>query len=192
MPVFDEPQLLDALSTPVGDLLTSVASGVAAAQRDLDMNTLATYREVYGGTDPGMRELQRIGWRPTWYQIPEVEAEISIALTVTGSSETTGPARMKAYAAPVDAGYSSRYNFELKAASRVRFKIVPVPEPATAERVQLVPALVGLRVEQAKDLLVALGLPASFPATALPTSVVTSQSPTAGALFDTSSIVLTV
>lgn len=180
MPTFDEPALLDALSAPVGDLIASVGEGIASAQRDMDLGTLALLREVYGGEDEALRALQKIGWRPTWYQIPEAEAEISVALTITGAAERTGAARVKAYAAPVDAGYTGRYGYELKAASRVRFRIVPVPEPVAAERLRLVPALVGLSLGEASDLLVSLGMPIDAPASASRATLVATQSPAPG------------
>jgi len=36
------------------------------------------------GEAPLFRELQRIGYRPTWYHIPEAEGQIQVALSVAG------------------------------------------------------------------------------------------------------------
>ena len=144
MPTFDTPELLDALSAPVGDLITSVGTSVAAAQRAMDSASLDALQEIYERDEAQFHLLQSIGYKPTWYQIPEVDAEISIALTVTGSHEETGrsASRVKLYAAPVDAGYTSRFGFELQASSKVRFKVVPVPPSTAAEALQGADALV--------------------------------------------------
>jgi hypothetical protein len=125
--------LLDVLSAPLGDLIASVGHGVADAQRALDSASLAALREIYGSDEDFFRELQAIGYRPTWYHIPEAEGDIQIALSVSGTETTssvgslTPRARIKLYAAPVDAGYTSRYNFALTASSRLKFRVVPVP-----------------------------------------------------------------
>ena len=120
-----DDDLLDVLSAPLGDLIASVGRGIADAQRALDSASMAALREIYGSNEDLFRELQAIGYRPTWYHIPEAEGDIQIALSVTGA-ETATPgagsvstrAKIKLYAAPVDAGYSSRYNFAVTASSR--------------------------------------------------------------------------
>jgi hypothetical protein len=137
-------QLTDALSAPVGDLIAAVGSGVAEAQQAMDAGTIANVRalaEAAGPQDP-LALLRQIGYQPTWYQIPEVSAEITVALTVSGGGSNQG--RIKLMAAPVDASYSNRYNYELKAASIVKFKIVPVPPSPKAEQLRVVPTVLGL------------------------------------------------
>lgn len=152
----DRPeQMLDALSAPLGDLIAEVGRSVAEAQKALDAATIDNVRALAAasGPDDPDRLLRQIGYQPTWYQIPEVTAEITVALALTGSGETSGKSgapRMRMMAAPVDASYASRYNYELKAASSLKFRIVPVPPSPTAERMRVVPKVVGLTLADAR------------------------------------------
>ncbi|HET7460104.1 MAG TPA: PASTA domain-containing protein [Longimicrobium sp.] len=186
MSIFDTAPLLDALSAPLGALIAAVGRGVADAQREMDAASIAALEEIYASNQGLFLELQRIGYRPTWYQIPEVESELQIALTVTGGETTgssaTGTPRVRLYAAPVDAGYASRFNFSLQASSRVRFRIVPVPPSTATETLRVVPALVGLTLGDARTRLLALDLPATLPAAA-DTVLVTAQTPAPGTVL---------
>lgn len=194
MPTFDAPRLLDALSAPMGSLIASVGRSVAEAQRDLDAQTIALHQSIYAENEGLLRELQRIGYRPTWYHIPSVEAELQVALTVTGEYSETTPARseLKVYAAPVDAGYTSRFNYELKASSTVRFKIVPVPESPAAEQIRVVPAVVGETVARARELLDTLLIPFTVPDGTADTALVTTQAPAAGTVLAGETVALGV
>lgn len=153
----DPLQYLDALSAPVGDLITSVGLGVARAQAELDSATVAALKEIYENVDDQTHALLReIGYRPTFYAIPEATGEIAVALTISGQAETStsggspvpGSAsatrpRARMYAAPVDASYRNRYGYELQASSQLKFKIVPVPPSNQAEQLRVIPDLVG-------------------------------------------------
>lgn len=159
-------QLLDALSAPLGDLIAEVGRGVAEAQQALDARTIETVRalaEAAGPEDP-LSLLRQIGYQPTWYQIPEATAEITVALTIAGSGSSEGKAtsggrRPRIFAAPVDAAYANRYSYELKAASTLRFRVVPVPPSPAVERLRAAPAVVGLPFAEARERLEALDVP---------------------------------
>lgn len=184
MPTFDN-NVLDALSLPLGDLIAEVGRGVAEAQRAMDTASLAALRDIYESDEGLFRELQRIGYRPTWYHIPEAEGQIQVALSVAGDSSTTAPGgapRIKLYAAPIDAGYTSRFNFNLQASSSVKFRIVPVPPSSAAENMQVVPSLIGLSLGEARSRLALLGIQATLPEAAS-TVTVTTQAPPAGTLL---------
>lgn len=155
-------EISDSLSAPLGDVISSVARGVADAQQAMDMRTIETYRELYSGDDQLRAELQALGYQPTWYRIPEVNAEVTISLSISEQSSvegsavlkpSTGPRSVKLYAAPIDANYANRYNYDLKAASKISFKIVPVPPSAQAEQMQVVPNLKGKDLQQVESLL---------------------------------------
>ncbi len=183
MPTFDAPALLDALSAPLGDLITAVGTSVANAQREIDLATISNLQAIYESSEDLYRELQNIGYRPTWYHIPEAEAEISMALTVTGAyDESTGKSKLKTYSSPMDAGYTSRFNYDLKGASKLRFRVVPVPESPAAEAVQIMPNVVGLTLSQATALLTLLRIDYTEPSGALSTDLVTTQTPDAGSV----------
>ncbi len=185
MATFDAKQVIYALSLPLGELIASVGRGVAEAQREMDAASINVLQEIYSRGDGLFLELQRIGYRPTWYHIPEAEGDLQITLTAT-SEQTSGPAaaplgssRIKLYAAPVDAAYASRFGFNVQASSRVKFRIVPVPPSTAADSLQVVPLLVGLTVEEARAQLVALNITGAFPANAAAAAKVKSQSPAA-------------
>ncbi len=166
---FNDPKdLLDTLSAPMGDLIASVGRGIAEAQRAMDEQTLEQIRALYGEDkgDELLRTLQQLGYQPTWYHIPEVNAELNVALSLSGATQQTAksaasgkPApRAKLYAAPVDASYTNRYGYELKAASVVKFRIVPVPPSPNAENLRVVPNVVGRSFAEAKATLDGLGI----------------------------------
>lgn len=192
MPSFQDPRaLLETLSAPLGEIIASVGRGVADAQRSLDAQTIENFQSIYADGDVAAFEaLRSIGYRPTWYHIPEVTAELNIALSVSGAveSQPSGGAasapltpRLRVYAAPVDAGYTSKYNYDLKASSSVKFRIVPVPPSPAAEALRVVPALVGLPWSAARALLAQLDVAYKAPDPApKDIDVVASQTPDAG------------
>lgn len=185
MPTFNN-NVLDALSVPLGDLIAQVGRGVADAQRALDAASIAALRDIYESDEELFRELQRIGYRPTWYHIPEAEGEIQVALSVAGDTSTSaaGAPRVKLYAAPLDAGYTSRFSFNLEASSTVKFRIVPVPPSTAAEGMQVMPSLIGLSLGEARARLTLLGIAATLP-DAASSAVVITQTPAAGTLLAT-------
>src|SRR3954463_11770834 len=110
MAIFDATQIIDALSLPLGELIASVGRGVAEAQREMDAGSLNALQEIYSRGDGLYAELQRIGYRPTWYHIPEARGNPQITLTPVSeqASGSPGPipgaSKNKLYAAPGDAG----------------------------------------------------------------------------------------
>lgn len=184
----DDPlRYLQALSSPMGDLIASVGRGVAEAQQALDMGSLGALLQIYADPDTDdqtLALLREIDYRPTFYAIPEVTSELSVALTVTGQSSSTSlPTSASAapvatalaaraelaprlFVAPVDAGYQNRYGFDLRATSSIKFKIVPVPPPTQVEQLRVVPDLVGRTFAQTRTLLELYRLGWSQPAPA--------------------------
>ncbi|RKH44762.1 PASTA domain-containing protein [Corallococcus sp. AB049A] len=178
----DVPQL-EALSAPLGALISSVGRGVAEAQRELDAATIEQIRELYASDEDLAVELQRIGYRPTWYHIPEAEAEIAVALSITSEERTDGRTRLKMYGAPLDASYTNRFTYSLTAQSRLKFRVVPVPPSPQAEALVVVPAVVGRTVGDARALLSAIGVPHRFTDGAKDVSLVTAASAEPGTLL---------
>ena len=155
--------LSDALSAPVGDLIASIGKNMADAQQALDSATIENFKSVYESGDATYEALRKIGYQPTWYQIPEVNAEVNIALTVSGTSEESGKKgqlpsmkgrnSIRLYATPVDATFTNKYGFDYTASSKVSFKVVPIPPSAQAEGMKIAPKLVGLTYKDANALL---------------------------------------
>jgi hypothetical protein len=186
-----DPSILDTLSVPFGSLIASVGRGVAEAQREMDAASIATFQAIYESDEPLFQELQRIGYRPEWYHIPDVEGEIHLALTVTGSETTTdGPTRspVKLYAAPIDAGYLSKFGFTAEATSSVKFRIVSVPPSAAVEQLKVAPALTGLTIAQTRERLTTLGITFDL-GSAKDGDVVSGQEPSPGTVMAPGSIV---
>lgn len=181
----DRPdQLIDTLSAPLGDLIAEVGRSVAEAQRAMDAATIENVRAL-ATASPGDPQalLRQIGYQPTWYQIPEVTAELTVALTLSGSGESKGASpRARMLAAPVDATYASRFNYELKAASSVKFRIVPVPPSPAAERLRVAPVVVGLTFAAARERLGELDIRWAVADGQSPedATAVTAQQPAAG------------
>jgi hypothetical protein len=199
------PQLTDALSAPLGDLIAAVGRGVAEAQQALDQHTFASFRAIYGSDERAYEEFRALGYRPAFYVLPETTAEILVSLTVGGSAveqATQGAGGVRLYAAPLDASYRNRFDFDLRAASRVTFKIVPVPPSPQAETIRVLPPLVNRTLGEALGALAPLGVEAEImdAATgaavtgALPTNaMVTAVSPPAGTILSPGQkVVLTV
>lgn len=198
----DGTRLFDALSAPIGDLIASVGRSVADAQAAMDAQTIANLKELYASSDEVAVTLREIGYQPTWYTIPEVTAEISVALIISGQnteSESAGvpPARRepaRIYAAPVDANYTNRYNYELKATSSVKFRIVPVPPSTAAGALKVVPDLRGKTFVDAKALLAQRNINFDYDATKgepVDATKIGDHSPAAASVITGSLVMLT-
>ncbi len=170
MPDLNSPtDIADALSAPLGELIAAVGRGVAEAQQALDEATIKTFREIYGTYGRKSFEvLRELGYQPTWYKIPEVDAEISVSLSISGAVESASRAvapsteetsKIKLYAAPIDANYTNKYDYDIRAASTIRFKIVPVPPSPQSAAIKVVPMLTNKTYGQAKALLTDLEIP---------------------------------
>lgn len=170
MPSLNSPnEIADTLSAPLGDLIAAVGRGIAEAQQALDEATLETFKKIYNPKNSSL--LANLGYQPTWYKIPEVEAEISISLSITGNETLTasGPtaatqepgqaSAIKLYATPIDANYTNKYDYNFQAASTIRFKIVPVPPTPQAANLKVVPDLHGQAYSDVKKLLAELEIP---------------------------------
>lgn len=173
MPPVNAPlDLTDALSAPLGDVIAAVGRGVAEAQTALDAATVEGFKRMFSGSDAMLEEMRRIGYHPTWYRIPEVEAEVTISLSISGESRQAGPAprsgpdaaiggagRIQLYAAPLDASYANKYDFQVQAASKVKFKVVAVPPSPEAAELKVVPGLGNKTYAEATALLDELRIP---------------------------------
>jgi hypothetical protein len=103
-------------------------------------------RILFGGQQVSMMEL---GFTPTFYQFIDTVIEVKIAVkiarevasstTVKGERKTTnlsfgnGRINYSVTTTPVDATYSSKYNYTAEGSSLLRTKLSPVPPPAILE-----------------------------------------------------------
>lgn len=173
----------DVVAAPLGDVIASVGAGVAAAQHALDEASLSAVLSLYTESDDELITLlQAIGYRPTFYALPETTGEMRVSLKLgNGSAGTAGrgvrpmvtattpqasiiPARSglnllpaKLYATPVDAGYANQYGYTADVSATLTFKIVPIPAPQGADELRRVPDVIGRPTSAARMALEALG-----------------------------------
>ena len=164
----------DVLAAPLGEVISSVGQGVAEAQAALDEGSLAKTLQIYSESDDeGLKILRDVGYRPTFYTIPEVTVETQISLSIasvaneassgTGAVPTPGSTNTrskvpKLYATPVNASVANKYNFNTSASTKMTFKIVPVPPAAELADVRVTPDLVGKTVAEMEPLMQTLEL----------------------------------
>jgi hypothetical protein len=151
----------ETMAAPLGDLIAAVGRGLAAAQQSLDQSTIETIKALYSGQDASLELMRQLGWQPTWYRIPELSAELTLSLSVsaTESASSQGPGSVQLYASPMDASYTNRYDYDLQAASVIKFTIVPVPPAVDLAERKLVPALKTMRLSDVRQRLASLGIP---------------------------------
>lgn len=173
----------DVVASPLGDVIASVAEGVAEAQQALDEGSLAQTLEIYAeGGDDALKILREIGYRPTFYAIPETTCEVNISMHLgstlrpTQSAETKNVSLQpsvikqlskagrnlkitpKVYVTPVDAGYANRFGFDANISAKLNFKIVPVPAVDGADEIRLLPNFVGSSIQENRLRADSLGL----------------------------------
>lgn len=159
----------DIVAAPLGDVIASVGQGVAHAQQALDEASIAQTLAIYSEDgDETAQFLREIGYRPTFYALPETTGEVSVSLALGPQAQRTKPpvrngavsaatkslrqARPQLYATPVDGGYSNKYDFQGTVAAKLTFRIVPVPAPDRLDEARVVPGLVDSTFGAAQDL----------------------------------------
>ena len=166
----------DVTAAPLGDVIAAVGAGVAAAQAALDEGSIAATLEIYAESgDEGLAMLRDIGYRPTFYTLPETTGEMQVSLRMSSGQAQNGAAtparpavpsrfapalRSRIYATPVDAGFRNQFSFDAQVTAKLTFKIVPVPAPLSMEDIRVVPALPGRSLGEARLVLETLGLAA--------------------------------
>ena len=152
----------ELLSAPLGELIAAVGKGVADAQEALDSQALNTFKSMYLDDASLYEELKKIGYQPTWYRIPEADAELKMVLTATETGQSVsrlrGASNVGLNAMPIDATVANQFNFSYAAASSIKFKVVPVPPPSSLESQRVIPELLGKTPQETTEVLDDLGL----------------------------------
>jgi hypothetical protein len=150
----DDPleNAVEIFSAPIEGIIASLGKGIADAQRALDLNSIAMQKQL--DTDP---ELAPFGLQATWYQLPRVDLQLTLAMTVAEDQTVSQTPRFFLIAQPVSAAYQNHFNFDAKAASTINLSIVPVPPPRSADQA-VAPRLLTPAQVQSK----ALASPAKF------------------------------
>jgi hypothetical protein len=165
--------LAESVAAPLGEVIAAVGQGVAEAQRALDDAALAATLAIYEEQgDAGAALLREIGYRPTFYVLPDTACEVQVSMRIggTGSADgSAGTARLpgaigkgRTYVTPVDAGFQQRFGFQATAAAKLTFRIVPVPPPSALDDARVMPALIDRPATEAVATLDRLGLAATL------------------------------
>jgi hypothetical protein len=130
----NEVQLMtELLSTPMEEVIISLGTSVGRAQKELDRHSIQTQEEILA--DP---ELSAAGVQTTFYQIPKVELELTMAISMTPQTSAEAKSSKegativkpsKIRVAPVNAYYQNQFGFSAQASSKLKLTIVPVPPP---------------------------------------------------------------
>ena len=173
----------DVVASPLGDIIASVGEGVAEAQQALDEGALAKTLEIYSeGGEEALKVLRDIGYRPTFYALPETTGEVRVSLQLgkpaqagksvnprissiqpiinsqlsrTGRNLSIKP---RLYATPVDAGYANRYGYQANVSAKLTFKIVPVPAPDGVDELRMLPNFINKTLSESQSIAESLGL----------------------------------
>jgi hypothetical protein len=129
----------EMLSAPMEQVIVSLGTGIARAQRELDRYAIEIQREIE--QDPVLSEA---GLQATFYQIPRAELELTMAIAIEGEepAQSTTPTALpitatiqalsikQLYFQPVNAAYTNQFNYDVNASSKLKLTVVPVPPPA--------------------------------------------------------------
>lgn len=185
----------ELLSNPLGDLISSIGKGVGEAQAALDSGSLNATLDIYREDDASERTpdeqrmidlIRDIGYQPTFYAIPETEVEAQVSLSMSINNNTTSSPLSKSaitkysmVATPLNAGNVNRFGISANAIAKLKFKIVPVPPPASVSDKRVVPDLKGKVLDDATIALIGqLGFVYSIDGT-LQTGTIDTQTPAA-------------
>jgi hypothetical protein len=116
----DEVDLNEILIAPVATLIREMSKSLADAQLQLDTAALAAQNAL-------PQELRELGYEPTWYQIPEAQIELKMAVHYE-RSQPSGPVRV--WATPYNAKYRNALSYSADGSSTLTLRIVPVPPRA--------------------------------------------------------------
>ncbi|MCP4687302.1 MAG: hypothetical protein GY859_04580 [Desulfobacterales bacterium] len=95
--------------------------------------------DIVGGKPiPRKVSLFELGFTPNFYQFVDTTIEVKLALRInktrnSPSAGKNGSGRTMVTVTPVDAGYSSSYNFSAESASVFKTRLAPIPPPAILE-----------------------------------------------------------
>jgi hypothetical protein len=156
---------IEVFSAPIEGVIVALGKGIGQAQSDLDRASLANQAAL--DADP---TLSGLGLQATWYQIPRVDLQLKLALTVVAEGETPGagptvprppvilPTKgLRLIAQPVSAAFQNHFDYNAEASSTVNLTIMPVPPPRAGDASSTPPQLTPAEVQAA-----ALASPAEF------------------------------
>ncbi len=116
-----EVNVNEILITPVTTMIRELSQSIADAQMQLDAAALVTRKNL-------PPELSAAGYEPTWYQIPEAQVELKMAVHYERTNDA-GPVRV--WITPFNAKYRNTLSYTADGSSTLKLRIVPVPPAVT-------------------------------------------------------------
>jgi hypothetical protein len=114
--------LSDILITPIARIVREIGESVGEAQKALDQASMQSQSNL----QTSHPELAEIGYEVTWYQMPEVQVELKMAIHFEKKNTSSPP---KLYLAPFNAKYKNALSYTADGSSALKLRIVPVPAP---------------------------------------------------------------
>lgn len=112
----------EILIAPLEQIVQKICFAVSEAQIKMDEAFLKAQENL----EKEHPELAKFGYQVTWYQMPEVSAELKMSLHYEEDREER---KAKFFWSPFNAKYKAHFNFEAEGASLVKFRIAPIPPP---------------------------------------------------------------
>ncbi|MDR0490899.1 MAG: DUF4332 domain-containing protein [Oscillospiraceae bacterium] len=132
----------------LSELIAEIARGVGKAQFELDKSSLAMQNFIDAD-----ETLSNYGFSATWYALPETSFSLKVDYAVVNEKTEDGKKNLPGSLriAPVNAAYQSYFKSTSTIESEMNLKIVPVPPPVMITEPVLVPDLLDLTLEEAKE-----------------------------------------
>ena len=136
----------ELLNVPIDKMISSMASGIAKAQYNLDQTALKIAQMMGKKDDDHIisfgdkkYSLLELGFTPTFYNFVDSLIEVKVAISIRSSQSYTASGSKKnsswsAYTSSVNARYTAQYSYSSEGSSLLRTKIVPVPPPGVLEQ----------------------------------------------------------
>jgi len=145
----EEKSVIGAFYADVSDVIMNIGSGLAEAQRKMDLLAIKTQKEILED-----EVLAGYGLTANWFVMPEAEFLMKLNFSMVEETKVEGKLegevkkpRLKAVL--VDTTYKALQAKEWKEESSLKIKFVPVPMPPLV----MVPDIIGLTVDAARKTL---------------------------------------
>jgi hypothetical protein len=121
--------LSEILIVPLARMIREIGEGIAEAQKALDSSAM----ESQNSLEEKYPDLAKIGYQVTWYQMPEVQVELKIAMHYENSG-TEKEGKKGLFLSLFNAKYQNNFSYSSEGASTLKLRIVPIP-PATLKNI---------------------------------------------------------
>jgi hypothetical protein len=117
----------EILVVPLTQMIQNIAKSVSEAQRALDITAM----EMQNTLQNNYPDLARIGYQVSWYQIPEINVELKIAVHYERTGEENNR-KVGLFLSPYNAKYKNAFTYNAEGSSTLKLRIVPVPPMISA------------------------------------------------------------